>query len=97
MLFKLTPNYRDLVNLVYSTQSTPDPITFKQATTSIRRLVSAKSVKEGASSKGLLNRTKSDRIKKKGEKNNDDSGYTHYKKPGHEEEKCWFKHPRTRT
>ena len=94
MLFKLTPKYKDLVNLVYSTQSTPDPLTFEQATTSIRRLVSAESVGEGASSKGLLNRTKSGKIKKrKGKKNKDDSGCAHCKKPGHEEEKCWFKHP----
>ena len=98
MLFKLTPNYRDLVNLVYSTQSSSSPLTFKQAIASIRRLFSAESVGEvpgGTTSKGLLNRTKSGRIKKKRDKKDikkDDSGCTHCKKPGHEE-KCWFKHP----
>ena len=102
ILFKLTPDYKDLVNLVYSTQSSSRPLTFDEATSSIRRLVTVESVGE-TDSKSLINRTKTGRIKKKGGKytgkNKNKNKYvegsecSHCKKPGHQEEKCWFKHP----
>lgn len=62
VLFGLAPNFKDLVNFVFSTQSSPIHPTFEQATASIRRLVSAGSVGEAdASSGGLLGRRSPER------------------------------------
>ena len=95
LLYKLTKNHRDLVNLVYVSQGKSRPLTFDEAAESIRSMaVASKASAEtrDSESKSLINRTKSGRIKK-GKKKGDKVKCSHCKKPGHQEEKCWNKHP----
>jgi hypothetical protein len=89
LLNLISVNNTDMVNLVYSTRG-EKPLTFKEASDSITRLIGSR--KEDSNSKALAARSGNNRVKKR-QNNKKRPKCGHCKKPGHNEEKCWLKHP----
>jgi transposase InsO family protein len=88
----ISVNNTDLVKIVYSTRG-EKPLTFKEASDSITRLVgSRREDSPDSTSKALAARSGNNKVEKR-QNNKKRPKCSHCKKPGQNEEKCWLKHP----